>query len=78
MPNGKGIKIDFDVPCPCEGCQNRYIGCHTICEQYKKYNIIRKTVSAIRFKKRQNSYSLNVRPTLDPMRKSKSARERYK
>lgn len=24
--------------CPCKGCAERYVNCHSLCEQYKAWN----------------------------------------
>lgn len=24
--------------CPCKGCTERYVNCHSLCEQYKTWN----------------------------------------
>lgn len=25
------------MKCDCKGCEDRYVGCHSVCEKYKKF-----------------------------------------
>ena len=34
---GKSIRLNRD-DAPCKGCQKRVLGCHSVCEDYKKYH----------------------------------------
>ena len=40
------IRFGTNLCCPCKDCDQRYVGCHSTCEEYKTYktrnNFIRK------------------------------------
>ena len=33
------IRFGTNTFCPCKDCGQRYIGCHSVCEEYKMYKI---------------------------------------
>ena len=30
------------TPCPCKGCEKRYLTCHAECDDYKRYQTLRR------------------------------------
>ena len=43
---------------PCLNCQNRMIGCHSNCVQYKAYDEVNKRSRAIKIKKYEANFDL--------------------
>ena len=33
------IRFGTNLYCPCKDCDQRYVGCHSSCEEYKTYKI---------------------------------------
>lgn len=36
--------------CACKGCTERYIGCHSVCDKYKKFKEEEKAKHELRYK----------------------------
>lgn len=40
----------MESKCPCNGCEERYVGCHADCEKYKQWDIEHKAAKDAKFK----------------------------